>query len=137
LFDPARYRIRIVGTLDEQCSDYCVDMTIEHENDPKRAALTILMGRLADQSALIGVLTALHDIGSRIRVVSYGPFRGLRGTILLVDTITSDLEEPFCLYLIALEGAHMKEPVWFEYDEVEPISELLSHHYSTGSINNS
>jgi len=92
---------------------------------------------LADQSALIGVLTALHDIGSRIRVVSYGPFRGLRGTILLVDTITSDLEEPFCLYLIALEGAHMKEPVWFEYDEVEPISELLSHHYSTGSINNS
>jgi hypothetical protein len=66
LFDPARYRIRIVGTLDEQWSYYCGGMTIEQVSDPKRAALTILTGRLADQSALIGVLNALHDIGCPI-----------------------------------------------------------------------
>jgi hypothetical protein len=79
----------------------------------------------------------LFLVGSRIRVISYGPFRGLRGTILRVDAITANLEEPYCFYLIALEGAHIKEPVWFEYDEVEPISELLPHRYPTGNVNNS
>jgi len=33
-----------------------------------------------------------------------------------------DLVEPFCFYQVELEGALTKEPVWFEYDEVEPIS---------------
>ena len=37
-------------------------MTIEHTNDPHHGAMTILAGRLADQSAFIGVLNALHDI---------------------------------------------------------------------------
>ena len=69
LFDPAMFRIRILGTLDEHWSEYCGGMTIEHESDPKRAALTILTGRLADQSALIGVLNALHDIGCPILLV--------------------------------------------------------------------
>ena len=69
LFDPARYRIRIVGILDERWSNYCGGMTIEHENDPKRSAMTILTGRLADQSALIGVLNALRDIGCPILAV--------------------------------------------------------------------
>jgi hypothetical protein len=59
------------------------------------------------------------QVGSRVRVISYGPFRGLRGTILVVDTIAADLEEPFCFYLVALEGAQIKEPIWFEFHEVE------------------
>ena len=59
--------------------------------------------------------------GHRVRILSYGPFRGLIGTIRIVDTI-ADLVEPFCFYLVELEGALTKEPVWFEYDEVEPIS---------------
>jgi hypothetical protein len=33
-----------------------------------------------------------------------------------------DLEEPFCFYLITLEGVQLKEPVWFEYTEVELIT---------------
>jgi hypothetical protein len=37
--------------------------------------------------------------------------------------IDIDLEEPFCFYLIALEGVQLKEPIWFEYTEVE----LLTH----------
>ena len=60
--------------------------------------------------------------GSLVRITSYSPFRGLRGTIHTVDTITDDLEEPFCFYLVALEGAHMKEPMWFEYEEVELVT---------------
>jgi hypothetical protein len=57
-------------------------------------------------------------VGSRIRVVSYGPFRGLKGTIRTVDAIPQ-LDEPCCFYYIELEGSSVKEPVWFEHEEVE------------------
>jgi hypothetical protein len=66
LFEPALYRICMLGYLDEQWSDYCGGMTIEHRSDPHHASMTKLTGRLADQSALIGVLNALHDLGCPI-----------------------------------------------------------------------
>jgi hypothetical protein len=69
--EPALYRIRIQGFLDKNWSDYCAGMTIEQEGDPKQYAMTILMGRVADQSALIGVLNSLHDIGYPILSVEY------------------------------------------------------------------
>jgi hypothetical protein len=62
------------------------------------------------------------QVGSLVRVTGYGPFRGLRGTIRTVDTISADLQEPFCFYLVALVGAHIKEPIWFEYHEVEGVA---------------
>ena len=71
LLEPAVYRIRIQGILDKNWSDYCGGMMIEHEGDPKHYVMTILMGKLADQSALIGVLNALHDIGYPILSVDY------------------------------------------------------------------
>jgi hypothetical protein len=52
-------------------------------------------------------------------MISYSPFRGLRGTIRTVDSIAAGPGKPFCFYLIALEGAHVQEPIWFDYDEVE------------------
>lgn len=61
-------------------------------------------------------------IGERIRIVSYGPFRGLRGTIGTVNTISSGSDKPLCFYLVKLEGAHIQEPIWFECDEVEVVS---------------
>jgi hypothetical protein len=63
-------------------------------------------------------------VDSQVCVTSYGPFRGLRGTIRTVDTIVSDREDekPFCFYKIALEGAYIREPIWFESDEVEPVA---------------
>ena len=58
--------------------------------------------------------------GTRIRVISYSPFRGLKGTIRKVDTIPGlEAGEAFCFYLVELEGTHIKEPIWFECDEVE------------------
>ena len=69
--EPAVYRIRIQGILDKNWSDYCGGMTIEHEGDPKRNPITILMGRVGDQSALLGVLNALFDIGYPILSVEY------------------------------------------------------------------
>jgi hypothetical protein len=70
-------------------------------------------------------------VGSLVYVTSYGPFRGLRGTIQAINTIDDELEEPFCFYYIALEGASIKEPIWFAYDEVEgvaPASFALLEH---------
>ena len=64
-------------------------------------------------------------------MTSYSPFRGLRGTIRRVDTIAADFEETFRFYLIALEGSHIQEPIWFEYDEVDivdtPLVALHAH----------
>ena len=67
--------------------------------------------------------------GSRVRVVSYGPFRGLKGTIRKVNTIAGlEDDEAFCFYLVEVEGTHIKEPIWFEYDEVDLVgSNLVAH----------
>jgi hypothetical protein len=70
-FDPAHYRICILGTLDEQWSDYLGGMTIKYANDAKRGVMSILMGCLTDQAALIGILTALYDLGCPILSVEY------------------------------------------------------------------
>jgi hypothetical protein len=63
-------------------------------------------------------------VDSQVYVTSYGPFRGLRGTIRTVDTIVSvrEDEESFCFYKIALEGSSIRDPIWFECDEVEPVA---------------
>ena len=54
-----------------------------------------------------------------MRVSNYSPWQGLRGTILTIHLIAAPLDEPFCFYLVALEGVWCKEPVWFEYTEIE------------------
>jgi hypothetical protein len=67
--------------------------------------------------------TQVFSAGSRVRVISYSPFRGLRGTIRAVDSIPPlEVDEPFCFYRIELEGAHIKEPIWFEHAEVELVA---------------
>jgi hypothetical protein len=55
-------------------------------------------------------------------MTNYSPFRELKGTILTIHMIAAALDEPFCFYLIALEGVQLKEPIWFEYSEVELIA---------------
>ena len=59
-------------------------------------------------------------------MTSYGPFRGLKGTVQTVTTIADEAEEPFCFYLVALEGTQLQEPVWFEHDEVEAVEVVAS-----------
>ena len=65
--------------------------------------------------------TNILPVGSLVDVISYSPFRGLRGTIEVVNTITDESEQPFCFYLVMLEGAHIQKPIWFEYSEVEAV----------------
>ena len=59
--------------------------------------------------------------GSRVHVSGYSPFRGLSGTIQLVDVVT-EIDELLCFYLIKLESTPIQEAVWFPYDEIESIS---------------
>jgi hypothetical protein len=63
MFEPATYRISILGTLDKKCSDYYGGMSIEHDVVLNQYPITILTGRLADQAALIGVINSLYDLG--------------------------------------------------------------------------
>jgi hypothetical protein len=64
--------------------------------------------------------------GSLIHITSYSPFRGMRGTIRSVDTVSDDPEEPFCFYLIDLEGAWREEPIWFECEDVALVTSPLA-----------
>jgi len=57
--------------------------------------------------------------GSRVRVTHDSPFRGRKGTILAIHMIATPGEPTLCFYLVALDGTHLREPLWFEYQEVE------------------
>ncbi len=61
LWTPAEYRIRVQGTLDPACSDRLGGMTITTSAEGDEAPVTTLVGRLADQAALIGVLDTLYN----------------------------------------------------------------------------
>ena len=69
--------------------------------------------------------TNVLPVGSLVDVTSYGPFRGLKGTVQVVNMIADEAEELFCFYLIALEGTHIQEPIWFEHNEVE-VAEVVT-----------
>ena len=60
-----------------------------------------------------------YPIGSRVRIANNSPFRGLKGTILAIHMIATPGEPIFCFYLVALDGTHLREPLWFDYPEVE------------------
>ena len=55
----ATYRIRVRGRLDCRWSERLGDMEVEVSAD---AETTMLVGRLADQAALSGVLTTLYEL---------------------------------------------------------------------------
>jgi hypothetical protein len=58
-----RYRILILGTLDAGWSDRLGGMTISSTRLADGTTATTLIGALADQSALVGVVNTLHDLG--------------------------------------------------------------------------
>jgi hypothetical protein len=69
MFEPATYRISILGTLDKKWSEYYGGITIEHERVLNQYPVSILTGLMADQSALIGVINTLYDFGYQIFLV--------------------------------------------------------------------
>ncbi len=59
---PAIYRICVRGPLDVDWSSRLAGMNITSSPGPDGAERTILVGRIADQSALSGLLNGLYEL---------------------------------------------------------------------------
>ena len=68
---PAKYQIHIEGRLDIGWSDRLAGMSITTSGGKDRTAQTTLQGELIDQSALLGVLISLHDLGYAVLHLKY------------------------------------------------------------------
>ena len=58
----AKYRIKVIGRLDEGWSDWFEGMCIKHEPAQNGTTLTVLESGKIDQSALHGTLSRLRDL---------------------------------------------------------------------------
>jgi hypothetical protein len=66
------YSIRAQGRLDASWSDQLGGMRII-VSGAGRHSITVLIGRLADQAALLGVLNTLYELGLPLLSVDYNP----------------------------------------------------------------
>jgi hypothetical protein len=73
MYEPARYTIRVRGALDASWSDRFGSLHISLWNSDKEAT-TELVGTLADQAALLGVLSGLFDLGLPLLSVEFVPY---------------------------------------------------------------
>ena len=64
---PATYRIRVQGRLDSNWSSRLGGMAITPDTASKNQPVTILIGHLADQAALSGVLNTLYEMHKLFR----------------------------------------------------------------------
>ncbi len=64
---PQGYAIRIAGHLSESWAEWFEGQTIRHEENGD----TTLLGTVADQSALLGLLIRIHDLG--LKLISVTP----------------------------------------------------------------
>jgi hypothetical protein len=73
VFSPARYRISVLGFLDENMADRLGGLTIEQqETDPGSGKSKItLTGKMPDQAALFGALNALYNMRLPLLSVEY------------------------------------------------------------------
>ena len=60
----------------------------------------------------------LFPIGSWVCVVNESPLKGRKGTILAIRMTATPGEPTSCFYLVALDGANLREPLWFDSQEV-------------------
>jgi hypothetical protein len=78
---PATYQIRIEGKPSASWSEYMEGMTVDVASEPGNRRVVTLSGRLADQSALAGVLNYIYDLGlTLLSVQRMEPEGGARPT---------------------------------------------------------
>lgn len=68
---PYVYHIRVYGILAPDMSDYVRGMKITPDATPGKAPVTDLEGICPDQSGLIGILSALENLGLPVISVEY------------------------------------------------------------------
>jgi hypothetical protein len=71
--EPAYYRIRVQGALDESYCDLSGGMRIRVEYELAKHPVTTLTGQLLDQAALFGVLNFLFNRRLPLLLVEYVP----------------------------------------------------------------
>ena len=74
LHEPAAYRIRVQGQLDESWSPRLGGMAVHTATSKEGHVVTTLEGSLLDQAALAGVLDVLYNLGLPVISVEYVPF---------------------------------------------------------------
>ena len=60
--EPAVYRIRVEGHIDDSLADHLGGMVITRAFTADKEPLTILVGMMKDQAALSGVLNELYEM---------------------------------------------------------------------------
>jgi hypothetical protein len=63
LDQPATYQIKVPGHLDERWSEWAGGMTLTVEGGDDGPPTTTLIGKIADQAALQGLLRRLYCLG--------------------------------------------------------------------------
>jgi hypothetical protein len=71
--EAATYRIHVQGTIDQNWVDYYGDMIIHMGVEPDENPVTRMTGQFHDQSALLGVISRLVDLGLPLLMVEYVP----------------------------------------------------------------
>ena len=61
-------------------------------------------------------------------MANHSPFRGRKGIILAIHMIAAPGEPTLCFYLVALDGTHLRIPLWFEYYEIELVGTSYEQH---------
>lgn len=69
--DPARYRIYTQGLFDAAWLDLLSGVWVIQRHQPDRYGITILLGNVADQAALLGVLEQLYCLGFPLLLVEH------------------------------------------------------------------
>ena len=68
------YQIKIAGLLDPSWSEWLAGMEISSESEGQNPPVTILTGRVSDQTILRGILCKIWDLNFRIiSVCQIGP----------------------------------------------------------------
>lgn len=67
----ANYQIRVRGSLDASWSERLGGMRIDESQRPDGVLETTLVGRLADQAALSGVLNTLYELHLPVLLAQY------------------------------------------------------------------
>ncbi len=73
--EPVTYRIRVQGAIDKSWADYYGDMIIQMGVEPGEYPVTKMTGQFHDQSALLGVISRLVDLGLPLLMVEYIPVK--------------------------------------------------------------
>ena len=74
--EPATYRIRITGHIDDRLSDTLGGMVVTRAFTADSQPMTILVGHLPDQAALSGVLNELYELHLPLLTVEALPPEG-------------------------------------------------------------